>query len=440
MKFLARVRLRGQTPASANSDAPNGNGLSPSAIQKGLRLSIIEGALSNIHLSTTTSILLTGFALLLGAKDFEIGLIGALPFIGQFFQFVGAYLEERLGNRRMLVILSAGVSRSLWAVIAMLPFIHSLGSARLTIFLIILAITQALLGICNNAWTSWMSDLVPPRQRGRYFGLRNNVASAVAMLSTMVTGWMVDRYTESGNPEVGYAIVFIAAVVAAIAGLVVISYQPEPPKPDLRATPLRDLFSAPLKHKRFRTLMICASLWALTINTVTSFYNAYALQYLEMSFTTLAFFTIIPSISGLIGQPLVGYCQDRFGDLKVMIISILGLVLLPWGWIGSSPGFYTPLLFCQIGAGLLWPGVTQGLINMVMDRAPAEGRGAYVATYGALTGASSFIASVLGGVFMSLLADFKITINGFTYTNYTTLFAISSLLRILMAYIFYRKL
>src|SRR5690606_6927111 len=98
----------------------------------------------------------------------------------------GAYLEERLGNRRMLVILSAGVSRSLWAVIAMLPFIHSLGSARLTIFLIILAITQALLGICNNAWTSWMSDLVPPRQRGRYFGLRNNVASAVAMLSTMV--------------------------------------------------------------------------------------------------------------------------------------------------------------------------------------------------------------------------------------------------------------
>src|SRR5690349_13825847 len=183
MNLLARRRLRGGTATRA-ATAASGAALTPSAIQRGLRLSIVEGALSNIHVSVTTSAFLTGFALLLGAGDFELGVIGALPFVGQLFQFVGAYLEERLGQRRLLVAFTAGMSRSLWALIALLPFLGGLAGARLPIFLLVLAISQALVGIAGNAWTSWMSDLVPPRQRGRYFGFRNTVASVTAMAGT----------------------------------------------------------------------------------------------------------------------------------------------------------------------------------------------------------------------------------------------------------------
>src|SRR5204862_5947928 len=114
-------------------------------------------------------------ALMLGAGDFELGLIAALPFLGQLFQFVGAYLEERLGERRRMTVISCGVSRSLWALLVALPFLTVLGMARLPIFLLILAISQALIRITANAWTSWMSVLVPPRQRGRYFGTRHTI-------------------------------------------------------------------------------------------------------------------------------------------------------------------------------------------------------------------------------------------------------------------------
>src|SRR5689334_12226997 len=134
MNILARTRLRvrSYTESSRTQTAA----LPPSAVQRGLRLSIVEGALSNIHISVTTSAFLTGFALLLGAGDFELGLIAALPFVGQLLQFVGAYLEERLGERRRLVAVTAGLSRSLWAVVAALPFLSALGGARLPIFLL----------------------------------------------------------------------------------------------------------------------------------------------------------------------------------------------------------------------------------------------------------------------------------------------------------------
>jgi MFS family permease len=183
MSFLARTRPRAQPPAPTEPPMP-GTTLATSAVQRGLRLSIVEGALSNIHVSVTTGAFLTGFALLLGASDFELGVIGALPFIGQLFQFVGAYLEEQLSERRRLVVLTAGVSRALWALFAALPFLGGLGGARLPIFLVVLAISQALIGVAGNAWTSWMSDLVPPRQRGRYFGARNTITSVTAMVST----------------------------------------------------------------------------------------------------------------------------------------------------------------------------------------------------------------------------------------------------------------
>src|SRR5690349_12074144 len=146
MNFLTRTRPRPRPPAPADSATP-GAPLATSAVQRGLRLSIVEGALSNIHVSVTTGAFLTGLALLLGASDFELGVIGALPFVGQLFQFVGAYLEERLSERRRLVVLTAGISRALWALFAALPFLGGLGAARLPIFLLVLAISQALIGI-----------------------------------------------------------------------------------------------------------------------------------------------------------------------------------------------------------------------------------------------------------------------------------------------------
>src|SRR5215510_12820502 len=131
MNWLARALGQVSPPASVGASPGT---LAPGAVQRGLRLSIVEGALSNIYVSITTSAFLTGLALLLGAGDFELGLIGALPFVGQLFQFVGAYLEERLGERKRLTVVTAVVSRSLWAIIAVLPFLAGLGQARLALF------------------------------------------------------------------------------------------------------------------------------------------------------------------------------------------------------------------------------------------------------------------------------------------------------------------
>src|SRR5262249_38062512 len=116
MNLLLRARPKEQVRLLNDFSPASRSALPSSAVQRGLRLSIVEGSLSNIHITVCSGAFLTGFALLLGAGDFELGLIAALPFVGQLFQFMGAYLEERLGERRRLTVLSAGMSRSLWAI------------------------------------------------------------------------------------------------------------------------------------------------------------------------------------------------------------------------------------------------------------------------------------------------------------------------------------
>src|SRR5689334_7890716 len=440
MKILPRTRIKATVNPSAQYPAEPGAALPQAVVRRGLRLSIIEGSLSNIHVNVCAGAFLTGFALMLGAGDFELGVIAALPFIGQLFQFVGAYLEERLGERRPMTVISCGISRSLWALLAALPFLTVLGTARLPVFLLVLAISQALIGITANAWTSWMSDLVPPRQRGRYFGMRNTICSITAMASSFLAGRALDQYRGTSAAPIGYALIFGVATICAVAGVLVLRYQAEPPLRRAQRVSVGQLLSAPLRHARFRAMSLSAAGWALAIGIAAPFYNAHGIQNLHLSFATLAIFAIVTSGVALISQPLVGRLQDRCGDKTVLVGSVIGVVLLPWGWVVATPTFLLPLWLNAAGSGIFWPGITQGLLNLLMDRAPATGRGAYVASYGALTGLGTFVASLLGGAIAAGLGSTIVHIGPLGLNHYAILFVLSSVGRASMALVFMRKL
>lgn len=426
--------------ANPQSNPPPLPTLSPSQIQRGLQLSIIEGTLSNIYISITAGAFLTGFALLLGASAFELGVIGALPFVSQLFQFVGAYLEERTGQRRMLTVVSTTVSRAIWAVIALLPFAHIAAPLRLAIFLLVLIISQALIGISANAWTSWMTDLVPMRQRGRYFGTRNTITSISAILATWGAGIILDNLRASQQDAIGYAILFGVSIVTALIGIGVLTRQPEPPMRRRERVRVSELFSAPFRVQSFRSLSILATGWALVTGIASPFFNAYGIRTLGLSFTLLAQFAVATSVVALFTQPLIGRLQDRLGNKTVLVGSMLGVILLPWGWVLSTPDNQIPLWLTSIFAGVFWPGITQGMVNLVMERAPAEGRGAFLAFYGAATGLGTFVAGLLGGVIAGVLGPEHFTLGPAILTQYTILFAASSVGRAIMAALFARRL
>ncbi|MCS6880055.1 MAG: MFS transporter [Oscillochloridaceae bacterium] len=418
--------------------------LSPAEVRRGMRISILEGAIANVHITITGaiggSVFLTGYALLLGANSFQLGLMGALPFIGQVFQFVGAYLEERTGTRRALVLYGALAGRLIWALLLALPFLSFLQGAHLAIFFAGLACSYAFNGIAANAWMSWMSDLAPPQRRGAYFGVRNTVAALAAMAATFFAGWTLDVFRARGHEAPGYAVIFGVAVLSAVVAAALIARQPEPPlRPAARVNPAA-LFGAPLRDRGFRHFMLAGTGWALVTGIAIPFFSAYGLNTLKLSFATLSLTAIVTSAVSLVFGPLVGRLQDRCGYRVVLVACVLGTVPLPWGWVLSTPTNITPLWLTAIFSGVFWPGLNQGLANVLMERAPADCRGAALAAYSAATGLGTLVAGLLGGALATLLADAHFSLGPITLAGLACLFALTSLGRAVMAAVFWKTL
>lgn len=418
--------------------------LSPTEVRRGLRISTLEGALATINISITGaiggSVFLTGFALLLGANSFELGLLGALPFIGQLCGFLAAYVEERIGRRRPLVLYGALGGRLIWALLLSLPFLTFLDGRQMAVFMIGLAISYGLNGIAGNAWLSWMSDLVPPRQRGSYFGVRNTVAGVVTMATTYTAGRALDVYRDAGQEAIGYAIIFTVALIAAIGAAALIARQPEPPMATKERLHPAEMFTAPLRSARFRSFTLLSTGWALVTGIAAPFFNAYGLNTLQLSFATLALTAIVTSAVSLIFQPLIGRLQDRFGDRQVLLWCMVGTLPLPWGWVLSTPDNIIPLWLTAVFSGVFWPGITQGQVNILMDRASSTSRAASIAAYSALTGLGTLAAGLLGGVIATLIAGTQLGLGPLQLNDFTLLFVLTSLGRAVIAALHWRSL
>jgi MFS family permease len=436
------ARVEAASPAAERLAPPTP--LSPAEVRRGLRISTIEGAVSTVHLSVTGaaggSVFLTGFALLLGANSLQLGIMGALPFIGQLFQFVGAYLEERIGKRRELVVYASLAGRALWALLLALPFMTFLGGAQIAVFFVGLGVSYALNGIAGNAWLSWMTDLVPARQRGSYFGVRNTIAAVASMLATFLAGRALDGARAQGNEMVGYALIFGVAVVAAVIGAGLVAQQAEPPLRPKPRTSLSELFGAPLRDRPFRAFVLACAGWAVATGVAAPFFNAYGINTLNMSFSALALQGIITGGVSLIFGPWAGRLQDRYGDRRVLLVCIVGTLLLPFGWVFSTPTNITPLWFTSIFSGVFWPGLNQGLANVLMERAPADHRGASMAAFSAISGIGTLVAGLIGGVLATAIVGAQLTIGPVHIAGLAFLFVLSSLLRTAMAVVFWRTL
>lgn len=407
--------------------------LSPATVRRGLRTSIIEGMLAQVHISVTSGAILTGLALLLGAGNITLGILAALPLLMQPLQLLSAWAVERQGTRKPVTV-GGSLGRLLWLVLILLPYAPWSPTQRLGVLLVTLAMSQALLTMCGNAWTQWMTDLVPARERGRYFGTRNTAMAVIAMGANYLAGWWLDRMRVAGTLEWGYAVVFgIACAFGAFSTLMLI-VQPEPQMPARPRMPLRDVLRLPLQHAGFMQFLRANMAWQVALAVAAPFFSAHALSVLNMPFKTLATFDVITAAISILTLPLWGRLADRWGHRRVLLLGMILVLPLPWAWALATPSTLWLLYLNAALSGIGWPAITLSMNNRLMERVPAEARGAYFAVYATLTGVSYFVASTLAGGMADVLANVQLALGPLTINNYALMFMTGSLLRVAVAW------
>lgn len=378
-------------------------------VLRALRIANWEAVFSTIHVTLTAGAFQTGFALALGASNFWIGVIGSIPTFAALVQLASSVLVERLGKRKGLTAYFTIASRMLWVPILLLPFAVP-APARLPAFLALFILASILAQVPVPAFTSWLSDLVPPDHRGRYFARRNMLAGLTVMVVSMPCAWFLDLATKRHlfADRVGFAVLFAMAAVAAAFAFIAVMRQPEPPMQvtaEGQAGGLAAsiaLYRRAIADRQFRGVLAFSAVFAVAQFLAAPFYMVFAIKELHLDYMWLQAFAAIASLAGLLSMPVWGYLSDKFGNRALLGISIVGVALTPLPWVLCSPSTPTLnlvlLVVNHIAGGLFWSGVGLTQFNILIASTPTESRSIYIGAMSAVTGLLGGLAPILGGV------------------------------------------
>ncbi|MFP5502212.1 MAG: MFS transporter [Candidatus Sericytochromatia bacterium] len=369
----------------------------------GLRISVLEGASAAVQATFTSGVVLTGFALSLGAGPWALGLLAAIPALFQFFQLVAAWALGRFGHRKAICVWGASVSRYLWLPIAFTPFLPLPAEGKLALFFTLLAIATALGQMAGIAWSDWMADAVPAGIRGRYFGLRN----AVGALAGMVALYFGTRFLEGFGADQarGFFVLLMVAVAAGALCHALLAWQPEPPAAPRQVRHGLATLRAPLKDAPFRRLLGVTAGWMFCVNLTAPFTYAYALQHLKIGYGDLGLHALIFTALSVVFQPLWGKLIDRWGAQRVLVVIVLPTSLHPLYWLAMTPTFTLPFWLDAISTGIFWSGFMLATSALLMEASPPGERAGYMGLWNTLMGVATSMAALAAGAVLSVLGE-----------------------------------
>ncbi len=388
--------------------------LSQQETARGLRLSIRQVMAGAGLDGLTSGGFLAAFALALGASNLQIGVLTALPFIGQTFQIPAVLLVERLGRRKVVAIPAYFLAQSVWIPIALVPvFLRVPSGAAVSALLGLMALRGMATAFINASWFTWLRDLVPQPALGRYFSRRQ----ALATLATAVVAMSGALYLDVWKGQVPEERVVLGYTLAFLLGSVLLGWtsvgfmarMPEPqmqlptgPRPSFGA-----LLAAPVRDRNFRQLLNFLFFWNFAIHLAIPFFAVYMLQKLHVPLSIVIALSVLSQLCSILFARVWGPFADKFGSKVVLSLcsSLYLLVIVGWAFTGRpDPHLLTlPLLVVlHVFAGVASGGVSLTDMTLRMKLAPPERAAAYLSGASLAISLGAGLSPLLGG----FLADF----------------------------------
>ncbi len=373
-----------------------------SGFNKNLRMVKLEGVFSTAYTYLTTPFLVV-FAVLLGANNFELGLLVAInAFFGLIGQIPSARLVQLGSDRKKIAAFASLFSRVVWIPIALLPVFFP-GTALIAL-MILVSLSAFLASIYSPAWVSIMGDIVPVELRSSYFGSRNRLMAIATILVLIFSVLVLSCFSK--DSFVGYWMFFGIAGFFGLLCFIFIKklddpgFEKEEIIPDISQS-IKNLVRQP----NFKIFVIFYLILNLGIGIASPFWHAYVLNNLNAHPMWVSAITFSLALGTLISMGVWGRVSNKFGNRASTIISTLGIALVPFVWLFVfSP---EQAVLANFFAGIVWGGFNLSIFNYLLDITPKTKRPMYIAVIASIVGIPTFIGPLLGGVFAGWFSGFS---------------------------------
>ncbi|MEX6689655.1 MFS transporter [Danxiaibacter flavus] len=389
--------------------------LTETDVQKGLRLVISDGLASEAMNALAGGVFLTAVALLLGANNFQIGLLAALPTVTNFFQLISIWLVRRLKNRRLICVVCTVLARVPLIITGACIFYFKGPISLVIIFLFFFYLFGSISGL---AWNAWMKDLIPQNILGIYFARRTSYMQIANASLSLILALVVD-HIKLHFPEyelTAYSAMFVLAGIIGVYGASFLGRTPEPIS-KLSEGNIFKLLKRPLTDGNFVRLLVFNSIWIFAINMATPFFTVFMMKSMGLPLSYIIGLTILSQLSGIFTIRMWGTFADRYSNKTIIAIAapLYIICLIAWCFVGIYSRFapnIVLLVLIHIASGTMLAGINLCLTNIGLKLAPNEYSIIYLSVKNIITAIFSSIAPLLGGVLADFFMERKITIDG----------------------------
>jgi MFS family permease len=382
--------------------------LTEAEINTGLKLVIGDGLAAEAMTTLTGGAFLVAMAILMGASNFQIGLLAALPTFTNVFQLLSIWLVRRYNNRRAISVICSLLARFPLLIVGTLVLLFSRYSISLLIFFLFFYYFFG--SISGPSWNSWMKDLVPEKSLGAYFSRRSSYTQTLNVVLSLTLAFVVDYIKKHypGYELTTYATMFVLGGIIGLSGAIILSKTPEPQSFLARENIFR-LFKRPLQNANFRRLLIFNSAWVFALNLATPFFTVFLLKSMHFELSYIIGLSIVSQLCSILTIRIWGNYADRYSNKTIIAICapLYILCIIAWCFVGIYSRFYanlTLLVGIFMVTGIATAGINLSLTNIGLKLAPRQEAIVYLSVKNIITSAFSSIAPLIGGI----LADYFI--------------------------------
>jgi len=408
------------------------SGLSPYRLSKAREAYNYFNVFNAVSWNLLVGIIITLFALRLGAASTYIGLLSSFFYIALFLLPLGKMLARRFS---IIGIFSfTWVMRSICMALAVVaPFVDYAGYRNTALFLVMLGVLLFHLfrGIGMIGNNPVLSQLAAGPDRGSYMTQIQIINSVIGMFGSFVIAMALG--TEP--PIFVFSILLTFGVITGVISGYVIKKVPEPPiEKDGRGMKLSGIFKDAMKQDHLRHFMLILFFVIMVSGVTRTFVVVYAREVFGHSDGLISLYSVFGSMGYLFAGLIVKFLVDRLGAKPLFlvcviigIVSIIPVIFFPRAAVENMTGaiLFLVFLFFMLNFGFLGSeGIAQTYFLALIPAEKILDMGIlYFFIFGAAGAGGSFIAG--------LLLDFLIFIGVSPFFSFKILFSVMIVLAVI---------
>ncbi|MCH7568375.1 MAG: MFS transporter [Nanoarchaeota archaeon] len=371
--------------------------------ERALRKSIVEGSLYSTSHSFSTSFI-TPFALAIGSNSFHIGVLSSFSgLVAPLGQLRSSKLMEKY-SRKSIIIKSKFLQAFFWLAIIGVAYLFWKGIVTIYlpyVLILLYVILTFLGGLIAPAWFSWMGDIVPEKERGKYFAKRNRIIGFVGVISFIIGAFLLDFFKTKGYILLGFGVIFGVAIIFQFISRAVMKTVFNP---NFRVGKgyYFSFWNFLKTYDNYGKFAVFQAVFFFSVMISAPFFTVYMLNDLGFSYVTFTMVILSSTVFYLIFTPLAGKFSDRYGNVKLLYVAGFLFPLVPLLWIFfRSPIFL--ILFPGLISGVANAAFSLGITNFTYDSVSPQKRGLCVAYTSLLVGVGVFGGGIIGGTLVQYL-------------------------------------